>query len=343
MSHADLLEHTTRNSVHDPSRDIEPQSSVPRWTPSALAQRILVATDGSRAGGAALRIARELLARKRSQVAQVHVLTVLRRPKPAGAARVVLDSDVGSLPWDTRATLARIRRQVRAVGMPGWDVCLEFGSPARSICNAATRVGATIIVIGIGRHTTTGRLFGADTARRVVAHAKVPVLAVRADATTLDRSAVAAVDFSSVSGPAASAALSLVEPPDALHLVHVHPRFDSSPPEMEGYRNIYVSGVEAALRELRGRLSIAPGVTGHSYAVAGQPDAAILDLSRRLNAGVIVIGRHGHGLGERLMIGSTTTPSSMLLRARSSSYPRRPERGTTTSRHQRRINDCHYP
>ena len=48
------------------------------------------------------------------------------------------------------------------------------------------------------------------------------------------------------------------------------------------------------------------GVKVGSFAITGQPDAALLDFAGRLDAGFIAVGRHGHMLGERLLIGSTT-------------------------------------
>jgi nucleotide-binding universal stress UspA family protein len=312
MSTVDLHEHVTTSGQDTPVAGVTADTAGMLWKPATLLDRILVATDGSRAGGAALRMARELVARKRGSVGDVRVVTVLHRPAPAGMAGFVL-GETASVPSYARSSLSRIRRQIRSAGLPGWELHVEFGSPARAICRAAKHTASTLVIIGIGRHTPTARLFGADTARRVVANADVSVLSVAEDTPTLGHSAVVAVDFSAASARVARAAMSLLEPPANLHLVHVRPRLETAPPEMEGYQHIYMSGVEAALGELRSSLPKVDGITVGSFVITGAPDTAILDFARRLNAGFIAAGRHGHGIAERLLIGSTT--NALLARA----------------------------
>lgn len=52
--------------------------------------------------------------------------------------------------------------------------------PAEEILEAADRLGAALIVLGIRRRTPVGKLLLGSTAQRVLLHASCPVLAVKA-------------------------------------------------------------------------------------------------------------------------------------------------------------------
>lgn len=262
---------------------------------------VLVATDGETDAAAALRTA-YLLARRLGR--QLEVVTV-DETAPSRVPGFVLPSR--SLAEDLvrdAGPLAKVKQQAAsAVGADGWRLHVEFGSVAPTICRVAEEQMASLIVMGIGKHTPAERLFGAETVGRVLREADVPVLAVHPAATKLPSRALVALDFSPTSLRAARAVVDVVEAPATVLLVHVRSDGHHRNTETTGWEKIYETGVAGMLEELVTELS-QNGVTVQSRVVEGKVTQQLLKLAESEKIDVIAVGSHGHDAIERLLLGS---------------------------------------
>src|SRR6185295_18995083 len=123
------------------------------------------------------------------------------------------------------------------------------GDPAATIARVAHEANASLIVAGLGRHRVVDRLFGDETALRLVRLAGVPVLAVAAGWDHAPRRVVVAVDFCETSLRAARLALDLAAPDSVIYLVHVAPR-DSTQYDWHGHGASYRDDAGYALQKV---------------------------------------------------------------------------------------------
>lgn len=269
---------------------------------------LLVATDGTRSGAAALRYAAALAARDGLALEAVTVEPDLR----GDVAGFTLKPD--SLDWPSLAPvsrLARVRTQVR--GKLACNVSalhVEFGGIAQTIAKLAAELQAPMIFLGLSRHFPARRLFARETAARVLRYADVPVVAVEARVRALPRTAVVGMDFGAASRRAARAALALLDRPAKLILAHVRMPFPATEPN--GAAAVYDAGVRAEFERLTNTLS-REGVTVTTTVIDGDHPAEALDkLARRENAELLAVGSHGRDFVARILIGSVPT---QLLRS----------------------------
>lgn len=214
--------------------------------------------------------------------------------------------------YEEERSLARwsfLERQMReaAGDVPDWSVEVFWGGVPHTVARAAHDLHAPCIVMGLGRHRPVDRLLGGETALRTVRHADCPVLAVPPDFGAMPRTVVAGIDFSDTSGHALRAALPLLGPEPTLHLVHAW--------QPVGRLDLVGTPYDANYRrELPGRiarfvegLGLPRGVTVRTETVEGRPADQLLALAKENGADLIVVGRHGRGALERLLVGSVAT------------------------------------
>lgn len=123
---------------------------------------------------------------------------------------------------------------------------------------------------------------------------------------------LAAVDFSPVTGPllehAASLAAAFEGAVTLLHIEAPEPDFVGYGPGPQHERD-FVAREHAAhheqLRELRDSLT-KQGIEAHARVIQGPTVEKILEDAERMDADVIVIGSHGHGLLRSLILGSVS-------------------------------------
>ena len=310
-----------------PARARSPRPATRRGrAPRALTARVLVATDGLAAADAALRVASALVARDESEVRVVAALP----PLPAcygsvaegGAVAIALPSD------DERRELLRaaVREQVARVAGCDWAVAVEPGPAAQVIARAASRARATLIILGIGRHSPIDRLFGDETSLRVARLARVPVLAVDESAAEPPRRITAGIDFSPASERAARAALALLGGAGTLRLVHVGPSLD--PPAVgehgANWAELCASGARMRLDALAEQFGAPPGVRVERALAAGDVVRVLVGDAERTRGELIAIGAQHHTRLERLLIGSVT--ARLLRGARCSVLVTPPDR-----------------
>lgn len=214
--------------------------------------------------------------------------------------------------YEEERSLARwsfLEQQMRAAAdrHPPWSIEVLWGGVPRTVARAAHDLHAPYIVMGLGRHQPIDRFLGTETALRTVRHADCPVLAVAPTFVAIPATAVIGIDFSDASAHAVRVTLPLLTPNATLHLVHVWQPADRTDvigtPCDEQYR-----------RELPGRfarfvaaLDLPATLSLRTEVREGPTAARLLELADSEQADLVVVGRHGRGLIERLLVGSVAT------------------------------------
>jgi nucleotide-binding universal stress UspA family protein len=236
----------------------------------------------------------------------LRVITVLKAlPMVSPEAAVPISADVQS------ARRAELRRAVveqtnRIWGEPAVDVELAEGEPASTIARIARDSNATMIVSGIGRHQVMDRLFGDETAIRLVRLSSVPVFTVAGRLMGAPHRIVVAADFSETSLRAARLALELAAPHATLYLAHVGPR-DKVLHDWNAWGLSYKEDAGDALQKMAQHLRVPPGMTLQRVLLQGDPATELLAFATSVNADLIATGSHGYGFVARMLIGSVTT------------------------------------
>ncbi|HVX40103.1 MAG TPA: universal stress protein [Gemmatimonadaceae bacterium] len=264
---------------------------------------VVIATDGRQQSDPAL-IAGLLLGETSEAVRVASVL----RPVPivSPEAQLPMSPDVEAT---RRADLKRsVVEQMGRVWTDADDVDVELyeGDPATTIARVARDANATMIVAGLGRHRVVDRLFGDETALRLIRVSAVPVFAVSGSFTRLPARLVVAVDFSETSLRAARMALQVAAPEATIYLAHVAPR-DSTLYDWNGGGSSYKQDAGEALQKIREQLRVPDGVTVQRVLLQGDPATELLAFATSVNADLIATGSHGHGFVARMLIGSVTT------------------------------------
>ncbi|HEY6828274.1 MAG TPA: universal stress protein [Gemmatimonadaceae bacterium] len=270
---------------------------------AAKTSPVIVATDGRDQSDAAL-IAGGLLADPENGL---RVITVLKpMPIVSPEAQLPVSPDVEA------SRRAEAKRAVKEQLARVWDVPGNFevevydGDPATMIANAAHESNASMIVSGLGRHRVMDRLFGDETALRLIRVSAVPVLAVGGQFTAAPSRIVVAIDFSETSLRAARLALELAAPGATIYIAHVAPR-DATLYDWNGWGSSYKQDAGEALQQMREQLRIPKDMVVQRVLLQGDPATEILAFAASVNADLIATGSHGHGFVARMLIGSVTT------------------------------------
>lgn len=272
--------------------------------------RMLVATDGTEASAGALHAALALTKRGAGPVLVLAVqepvvLYDLAAPGAMAGAQMELER------LGTERLRAEVQARLAEVGGPasGWEVRVEMGSPPAVIADAARRHGAALVLLGLGRHAVADRLFGGETALRVMQLVPLPVLAVHPEARDLPRRVLVAEDFSDFSREAGSLAADLVGPGGELHLAHVlrMPSDNSSAFLSAEWIDAYTAGIREQLEKRRAELEAGAGAGVHVHTRQGDPARELVRLADEIGAELVAAGTHGHGFLGRLLIGSVST------------------------------------
>lgn len=199
----------------------------------------------------------------------------------------------------TRARWRFLERRLRdAAGAHDARVTVNVlrGSVARTIAHAARDLRSPYLVMGLGSHRPLERLLGGDTAARAVHHADCPVLAVTPAFTALPQVVVAGVDFSDVSAHAVRMAVPLLAPGGALHVVHAA-RPAAAPSD----------GSDRRLAAFVAGLDLPSHLPVRTAWLEGAPAERLLAYAAEVEAGMLVVGRHGRGMLDRLFVGSVAS------------------------------------
>src|SRR4051812_27855358 len=196
---------------------VKPQFSPAETT--AKSRVILVATDGTAQSEPAVTFTRALAERLKLTVA---TLTVVEEPRaPWGGA----DNDLVNEYQKALCAeaLSKATTQISTFGSPDWSVDVRSGDPATIISDDAEQADARLVVVGLGGHGPAARLFGSETALRLVRMSRTPVLAVAAKFREAPKRILVAMDFSEASIEAARLSLELAAKDATIVLAHVVP------------------------------------------------------------------------------------------------------------------------
>jgi len=271
----------------------------------ARRRRFLVATTGERESRGALRFTAALS--ERFSNASVLALGV-STPFPHNVSAMLSLNQPTTIDEESRRDVLDAMRRVIAhiPGAERWEKMALVGTPAEEINSVVERWGATMLILGLGRHNRFDRIFGTETAVAVMRHARLPVVAVPATARGLPERALVAMDFTAASTAAATLAAELVPHHGVLSIVHVCAFADAAaqPGDLiDLYREGARSKLEAVVQRIRRRADC----TIESALLEGEPADAILKFAKREHCGLIALGGHEQGLVDRILLGSIRT------------------------------------
>lgn len=269
---------------------------------SSAAAPILVATDGLSQSNGALVVAQTLAKALRANLHVVAVNPMINVVASDGQS-FVDPNLIASMRADlTRRVRAQCQRTDESPD--GYEIL--NGDPAWVIRDKASERHAQLIVVGLGRHELVDRIFGDETALKIVRTTHAPVLAVPESGAAVPRHAIVGIDFSEGSLMAAQAALRLLVDGGVLELVHVVPTerllYDAWVSKEE-----YLRFVRHSLTRFRARLPGHDGVRVEDGILSGEPAKELIGHAQRVGADLIATGSHGHGFISRLIVGSVTT------------------------------------
>jgi nucleotide-binding universal stress UspA family protein len=291
---------------------------------------IVAGVDMSPEGARAAIVAARLAETARTSCYLVHAVRdtwaeAALAPIPADLAefnQVVLDTAQAEI-------TGALRDKVPPKVLDGLEV--RFGAPGAVLNDVIDARDAELLVLGGKHHSHIGRWLGGSTAHHMVRTAEVPIL-VTGPADTRIRRVLAAVDLSVAARPTLGAAERMAELFDAkLRVLHVVEPMPFSP-ELPGWVTVneLVALAEAELEE-----SVWPliGRADAEHVVRrGHPAETIAQAAAEWSADLIVVGTHGRGWVDRVLIGSVTErllnrlPAAMLVVPVSAPTSRRPVR-----------------
>jgi nucleotide-binding universal stress UspA family protein len=258
-------------------------------------KNILVATDFSPAGEAALRSAAAIAEQGGGSLTVLHVTE-----QPPMFSQPLLDrigpADPNEL-WtrEARRSIADIMTKLRG-DLKGVRGCVRIGTPSREIIRLADELDADAIVLGSKGTSTIQRLLLGSTAEDVVRNATCPVLVVRDEPLERIRRVLLPVDMDDGSRATVRYALEHLGEGVEIEAVHVvgFPRHID--PELAG---VLPDDAESAIR-LRAFLDDLGAERIPSRVVLGEPAAAILDAAAEVDL-VLIATRGLKGIARALL------------------------------------------
>ncbi|PBN42260.1 universal stress protein [Sphingobium sp. D43FB] len=207
-------------------------------------------------------------------------------------------SPVERMRWRLKRDLGSVADFIRVV--------VEEGDPAETLLSIAAREGCDLIVTGIARDETLGRMILGNTVNRLVRGSPAPVLVVHDRVVRPYRTIVVATDFSEASLQALLVTSSLF-PARNLTLFHAYDV------PFSGYLDDgdYSRSLRGMEKELEQKVltdeRLDPGLRGRTDVVIahGTPERLLNDYIEDQHVDLTVIGSHGRGALFDALIGST--------------------------------------
>jgi nucleotide-binding universal stress UspA family protein len=259
---------------------------------------IVLATDLSHRCDRALDRATMLAAGWRARLVALHVT---EHPEPV--------TDLPSWrrqPDGLQAARQRILADLQGAEAVDVEVQVERGDPATRIVEVAERVHGDLIVTGVARDETLGRILLGTTVEKLMRTAAMPVLVVKSRPRAPYGNVVVATDFSPGSRQALEATLALL--PDArVTLFHAFtvPYEERSSDRMAARE----AAARAAEAEAQAFLADTPAVAASGRPVAtlcehGDPGPLLDDLVHARGVDLVVVGTEGRSGLAGMLLGS---------------------------------------
>ena len=265
--------------------------------------RVLLASDGSPASDAAVRVAAALTRQRRATPSVVTVIApasqigLLERASPLDAS--------GERDAESRRRL--VATQLLAGGAARWPLSVVQGDAASCIVERARVTDATLVVAGLRPRASADRRFHDETILRVVRAGAHPVLAVTGDLAGLPRRILVGVDFSRASLRAARAAIAVAAPDATIYLTCVRPRPARWAERFAGHDLVVAQGIASAFNRLAQELAPPPGMQLEPVPLAGDATFELIEFARRAGIDLIAVGSHSRSAPERLRLGSVAS------------------------------------
>jgi nucleotide-binding universal stress UspA family protein len=295
-----------------------------------LRKPVVVGVDGSSESRHAATVAHALARAARARCHLVYAFPDLAPPTPLGPAVLAPDIAARLMAEAHRDVAATLRGELPDGLVDGLE--MRTGPAAWVLTETARRLGAGVVVVGGRHHGALGRALGGSTTHRLARTCEVPVLVVRPGPPGGAR-VLAAVDLSDAASATLSAAASYARLLGGeLRVVHVvEPvRIPRVVPLALDEADVHRRSVEALEARLRAaRLRTCDRVVRRGTAVE-----AIASEVVDWGATLLVVGSHGKGFVDRLLIGSTTErllnllPTSLLVVPAVADRARAPARRT---------------
>jgi nucleotide-binding universal stress UspA family protein len=209
-----------------------------------------------------------------------------------------LPSPVERMRWRLKRDLGAAAEFIRVI--------VEEGEPGETLLAIAAREGCDLIVTGIARDETLGRMILGSTVNRLVRGSPVPVLVVHDRALRSYRSIVVATDFSEASLQALLTTSALFPARD-LTLFHAYDvPFSGMLDERDYVRNLRTMEKDLGTKFLSDERVDAGVRAGADVVIEhGTPGRLLADYVENEHADLTVIGSHGRGVLFDALIGST--------------------------------------
>lgn len=268
-------------------------------------KRILAATDGSEHGRTAVMTGAGLARRSGAGFDVVTVVEVVALPPdlvPPG-----IDASEHELEFIREAREAA-EQQAREAGVTEPRIHVRAGLAPQLVNRVAEDIEADLIVVGANPEPALARSLVGSTGRRIVYLAQRPVLVANEARNSPFRRVLAAVDLSEESPRVLEVAWSVAEADGgqlrALHVVEPLPKVllrAGGPDDVDRRRQR-----DEQLAGLLGSLNVDLASSATPVVREGHAGREILGEAQDQDADLIVVGTHGHGFFDRLLLGSTS-------------------------------------
>ena len=266
---------------------------------------IVVATDGTESSEPALKSALLLTQRSAGSVYVVAIHEIMQPQIYEMAALPALFEAEGGRREALRRQVESQVRRIAGDQVPAWTIIVRDGEPAMELSRISAELGARALVIGVRHRHLADRLFGRETALRLLHQCRVPLLIVPAGFAHLPQSALIAIDFSAASLQAARTAFRLFDTISVVSLMHVTPS-TVPPPQLYGsWREWLDEDTRRGFAWAKDELAFPSAIKVNTVSKEGHAAREIVTVAREERVDLIVTGTRGAGLFHRLLSGST--------------------------------------
>ena len=266
-------------------------------------RKILLATDLSARSDRAMDRAAVLMRQFDAELLVVHVLETTEELRSARRERF----SPSFRPNADLITTARrqLHDDLRDMGTRV-TIRIEEGDPSEILLQAAKAQGCDLVVTGVARNETFGRLTLGKTVDRLLRDLELPLLIVTDKVRAPYQNIIVAADFSDLSRQALEFAATLF-PEQRLTVFHAHAAHaayaaNDLDRHLEQFRQAahadYLAFVQSSALpdELRARLGVA--------IEWGDPASLLRELVRKIDADLVVMGTYGRGPLLHALVGS---------------------------------------